>query len=167
MEFLFFIHVVICVLLVLVILFQDGKTGGLVSVADTADSVFGARGAGSFLTKLTSGLAIAFMVTSLWLAFSHSPDGKSIAADHVPAASQTTTPQGVIEGEEVQAIDKDGNPVPLQIKEREVFKESELPPELKEEFTKQHQEELARTKAAEEAAKKDQKEDSDDAEGNQ
>jgi len=44
--FLFYTaHIAICVLVILVILFQDGKTGGLTGVADNASQqVFGAKG---------------------------------------------------------------------------------------------------------------------------
>ena len=90
MSFFYIVHVVVCILLILIILFQDGKTGGLVSVADTGNSVFGASGASSFLTKLTSGVAIVFMVTSVFLAFLNSPGDKSIADDYTPPPAQTS-----------------------------------------------------------------------------
>ena len=84
MGFFFIVHVIVCVLLVAVILFQEGKAGGLTSVSDSSQSVFGARGAASFLTKLTSGLAICFMVTSLGLNFIGGSKQKSIADDYQP-----------------------------------------------------------------------------------
>lgn len=85
MDFFFIVHVLVCVLLVAVILFQDGKAGGLTSVSDSGQSMFGAKGAASFLTKLTSGLAICFMVTSLFLNFSGTSSKKSIADSYKPA----------------------------------------------------------------------------------
>jgi len=85
-------HVAICVLVILVILFQDGKTGGLTGVADQASQqVFGAKGAGNFLTKLTTGLAIAFMFTSLTLALFHKTDDKGIADDFTPKDTTEST----------------------------------------------------------------------------
>jgi preprotein translocase subunit SecG len=89
--FLFYTaHIAICVLVILVILFQDGKTGGLTGVADNASQqVFGAKGAGSFLTKLTTGLAIAFMFTSLTLAIFNKSEEKSIAEDYKPDTPKT------------------------------------------------------------------------------
>ena len=84
MGFFYIIHVIVCILLICVVLFQDGKTGGLVSVADAGNNVFGARGASSFLTKLTSTVAVIFMFSSIFLAFQSSPSNKSIASDHVP-----------------------------------------------------------------------------------
>ncbi|PIE01814.1 MAG: preprotein translocase subunit SecG [Acidobacteria bacterium] len=113
-------HVVICVLIILVILFQDGKTGGLTGVADNASQqVFGAKGAGNFLTKLTTGLAIAFMFTSLTLALFHKSEDKSIADEFTPVktnseqstAVSTPEEQKTESGEsEVPAVLEDGTP---------------------------------------------------------
>lgn len=120
MSFFYIIHIVVCVLLILVILFQDGKTGGLVSVADTGNNAFGGAGASSFLTKLTSGIAIVFMCTSVFLAFLNAPGDSSIADDYTPPAqtnSTTMAPQpGDAAGQanpNAAAVDADGNPITL------------------------------------------------------
>src|SRR3954469_12460654 len=65
------IHVIACIFLILVVLLQAGKGGGM-GVAfgsGTSSAVFGGRGAGSFLEKITAGTAIVFMLTSMTLAF--------------------------------------------------------------------------------------------------
>jgi preprotein translocase subunit SecG len=65
------IHVIACVFLILVVLLQAGKGGG-VGVAlggQTSAQVFGGRGAGTFLERLTAGTAIVFMLTSMSLAY--------------------------------------------------------------------------------------------------
>jgi len=65
------IHVFACVFLILTVLLQAGKGGG-VGVAlggQTSAQVFGGRGAGTFLERLTSGTAIVFMLTSMSLAY--------------------------------------------------------------------------------------------------
>ena len=66
------IHVIACIFLMLVVLLQAGKGGG-VGIAfgggGGAQQVFGGRGAGSFLEKLTAGTAIVFMLTSSSLAY--------------------------------------------------------------------------------------------------
>src|SRR5258706_11251669 len=70
-TFITIIHVFACLFLVLVVLLQAGKGGGM-GVAfgsGTSAAVFGGRGAGSFLEKLTAGTAIVFMLTSMTLAF--------------------------------------------------------------------------------------------------
>jgi preprotein translocase subunit SecG len=70
MTFLTVVHVIVCVFLILVVLLQAGKGGG-VGIAfggGGSQTVFGSSGAGNFLTKLTSVTAALFLVTSLGLA---------------------------------------------------------------------------------------------------
>lgn len=64
------IHIIVAILLVLIVLLQQSKGGGLSPVLGGGQSVFGARGAASFLTKMTAVLAILFMITSIVLAIS-------------------------------------------------------------------------------------------------
>ena len=68
--FVLFLFVPVCVVLTLIILLQDSKGEGLSSSAfggAEMQSVLGGRGAATFLGKLTTWLAIAFMVISLFL----------------------------------------------------------------------------------------------------
>lgn len=70
MGFILFLFVSVCVVLTLIILLQDSKGEGLSSSAfggAEMQSVLGGRGAATFLGKLTTWLAIAFMVISLFL----------------------------------------------------------------------------------------------------
>src|SRR5947209_4994214 len=65
------VHVFVCFFLILVVLLQAGKGGGMGMAfgSSTSAQVFGGRGAGSFLEKLTAGTAILFMLTSMTLAY--------------------------------------------------------------------------------------------------
>jgi preprotein translocase subunit SecG len=75
------LHVIICIFLILVVLLQQGKGGGLSgSLGGGAAQVFGGRGAGNFMTRLTSVMAILFMVTSLSLAFLSSAGDREMKA---------------------------------------------------------------------------------------
>ncbi len=67
--FVLFIHIVVCVLLVVVVLLQSGKSADLAGAFGGAgsQSTFGPRGAATLLSKLTTTLAILFMITSLTL----------------------------------------------------------------------------------------------------
>lgn len=70
MGFVLVVFVPLCVVLTLVILLQDSKGEGLSSSAfggAEMQSVLGGRGAATFLGKLTTWLAIGFMVISLFL----------------------------------------------------------------------------------------------------
>jgi preprotein translocase subunit SecG len=65
------IHILVCVSLIVVVLLQSGKGGGLAGAfggAGGVGAVFGGQAAATFLTKATRYLAIGFMVTSLALA---------------------------------------------------------------------------------------------------
>ncbi len=65
MIFLYGLLVLVSVLLMVVILMQSSKGGGLAGTfggGATASALFGGVGAGNFLTKVTAGLAVAFML---------------------------------------------------------------------------------------------------------
>jgi len=65
------IHVLLALGLVALILMQHGKgaDAGAAFGAGSAGSVFGARGANSFIYKLTASVATGFFLTSLTLAY--------------------------------------------------------------------------------------------------
>jgi len=57
------IHVTVCLFLILVVLLQQGRGGGMGSAFGGATAqVFGGRGAGNFLTRLTGICAAIFML---------------------------------------------------------------------------------------------------------
>jgi preprotein translocase subunit SecG len=65
-----FLHVSACLFLILVVLVQPGKGGGLGAFGGSgAQQVFGGRGAGNWLTRLTWWTAATFFLTSLTLAY--------------------------------------------------------------------------------------------------
>jgi preprotein translocase subunit SecG len=63
------IHVFVCFFLILVVLLQQGRGGGLGSMGGATAQVFGGRGAGNFMTRLTAACAAIFMITSISLAY--------------------------------------------------------------------------------------------------
>ncbi|HEY8123290.1 MAG TPA: preprotein translocase subunit SecG [Myxococcota bacterium] len=69
--FVTFVHLIVCVILIILVLLQKGKGAeiGAVFGGSSAATLFGSRGAGNFLTKLTTGSAVVFMVTSFYLAY--------------------------------------------------------------------------------------------------
>lgn len=85
-------HVIGALILIIAILLQAGKGAAMGSGlgAGSSQTMFGSSGAGNFLTKLTTGVAILFMVTSLTLAIlSTKRDSQSIMKDvEVPVKSQ-------------------------------------------------------------------------------
>lgn len=63
------IHILVCVLLVVIVLLQSGKSADLAGAFGGvgSQSTFGPRGTATILSKMTTTLAILFMVTSLTL----------------------------------------------------------------------------------------------------
>ena len=90
--FLTVLHVMVCVILIVVVLLQRGKGAeiGAVFGGGASSTVFGSRGAGNFLTKLTSGAAVIFMLTSLILSYQGQQFSKSIIDEEPkkPAAEE-------------------------------------------------------------------------------
>jgi preprotein translocase subunit SecG len=63
------IHVIVCFLMIASILLQAGKGAEIgAAFGGSSQTVFGSRGPGTFLSKVTIGAAVIFMVTSLGLA---------------------------------------------------------------------------------------------------
>ena len=96
--FLTVLHVMVCLVLIVVVLLQRGKGAeiGAVFGGGAGSTVFGSRGAGNFLTKLTTGAAIVFMVTSLTLSYFATQDSRAtIFGDEV--IEETLPSTGVLE----------------------------------------------------------------------
>ncbi len=88
--FVVFLFVPVCVVLTLIILLQDSKGEGLSSSAfggAEMQSVLGGRGAATFLSKLTTWLAIGFMVISLFLMRFY---GEDSGGELTPLEQETT-----------------------------------------------------------------------------
>jgi len=109
------VHVLACFILVVTVLLQAGKGADIGAVFGGASTtIFGSSGAGNFLTRLTTGAAIVFMITSLTLTYgaSHRVSSTLMPETAVPAARNeplaggpvgdegeaATAPQGAGEG---------------------------------------------------------------------
>ncbi|MFQ6676572.1 MAG: preprotein translocase subunit SecG [Fidelibacterota bacterium] len=92
--FLVFLHVLVSLLLILVVLMQASRGGGLSGTFGSATSmaVFGGRGAGTFLSKVTVGLAIAFMSLALLISLISAPSGTGESIVRKKAAEQVPAP---------------------------------------------------------------------------
>jgi len=93
--FLTVVHVMVCLFLIVIVLLQRGKGAdiGAVFGAGAGATIFGSRGAGNFLTRLTTGAAVVFMLTSLSLAyFAQEGTRSDLLEDEAPAASEPTSP---------------------------------------------------------------------------
>ena len=89
--FLISLHIIVSTILISMVLLQKGKGADIgAAFGGASNTVFGPRGAQSFLSKLTTGAAIIFMLTSLTLAFTTAK--RSSIMEGVKPPMQTTAP---------------------------------------------------------------------------
>ena len=90
-TFLVVLHVIICVLLVVTVLLQFGKgaeAGAIMGGGGASQAVFSSSAKGNFMTKLTTILAIGFMVNSIVLTTIKSKESKrSLFDNEAPVAA--------------------------------------------------------------------------------
>src|SRR5262245_40541335 len=85
-------HIIACMFLILVILIQPGKSGGMgIFGSAGAQQVFGGRGAGNFLTKTTWATATIFFVTSITLAYLSSSSDEALQKKSAQAVEKNKT----------------------------------------------------------------------------
>lgn len=86
------IHLLVCFFLIFIVLIQSSKGAELgAAFGGSNQTLFGSRGAATFLNKLTTGVAVAFMLTSLFLAVLSSQRG-SIMPETTPARELPAQP---------------------------------------------------------------------------
>jgi preprotein translocase subunit SecG len=99
---LLFIHILVSVLMIMIILLQTGKGAeiGAAFGGGYSQTLFGSAGPVGFLNKLTTVIAVVFMLTSLFLAFlaSHPTPTKSLV-DEAPQQEVPAVPPPVQEAE--------------------------------------------------------------------
>ncbi len=101
------LHVFACIFLITVVLLQTGKGAdmGAVFGGGSSETVFGSSGAGNFLTRLTTGIAILFMLTSLVMTYGLARQTSQSLFDDVPApavpqeATDEIPPANIEEGQ--------------------------------------------------------------------
>jgi len=89
-SLLIFIFLVICFALVIVILLQSSKGGGLAGTFGGSDmgAVFGGRGAANFLSKATTWLAVGFLALSLIISLINKGETKTATKSLVQQEQQ-------------------------------------------------------------------------------
>ncbi|MCD4781649.1 MAG: preprotein translocase subunit SecG [Candidatus Omnitrophica bacterium] len=109
--FIIFLHVLISIFLVVTILMQSGRGGGLTESFSSAENVFGAK-TNVMMTRITTGLAVLFLITALSLAFLSAQKSKSLMAGKVaiPQGEELPTSslpsEETVEGNESDMTDK-------------------------------------------------------------
>ena len=89
------IHIIVSIGLILVVLLQTGKGADMGAVfGGSSSTIFGSSGAGNFLTRLTTGMAIVFMITSLTLGYFSGKKPAASVFDSGKGALEQSTPLG-------------------------------------------------------------------------
>ncbi len=79
------LHIIACLFLISVVLLQQGKGADMGAVfGGSSSTIFGSGGAGNFLTRLTTAMAIIFMLTSLTLTYAGARRFTSTVFDSAP-----------------------------------------------------------------------------------
>ena len=88
------VYVVICFFLILVVLLQQGKGADIAGAfgGGSSQTAFGARGATTFLHKLTTGAFVGFVVISMLLSILEARPKSSVISKSLPAASKGAAP---------------------------------------------------------------------------
>ena len=85
------LHLIVCFLMIAAILLQAGKGAEIgAAFGGSSQTVFGSRGPGTFLSKVTVAAAVIFMLTSLGLALLSKQENVASVLD-VPGASGEAT----------------------------------------------------------------------------
>jgi len=94
------IHILTSIGLILVVLLQQGKGAEMGAVfGGSSSTIFGSSGAGNFLTRMTTGMAIVFMITSLTLGyFAGRRPSTTIFDNRAPSVEPRTPPQSSLPG---------------------------------------------------------------------
>ena len=112
--FLTVVHVLVCLILIVSVLLQRGKGAeiGAVFGGGGSSTVFGSRGAGTFLSRLTTGAAVVFFATSLTLAILGSGrTGSVFGEEEEPAAA---APAGGAFEEVAPPVAPEAAPAPVE-----------------------------------------------------
>lgn len=99
------IHIIVSILMVLVVLLQAGKGASVgATFGGSSQTIFGSRGAGTFLSRLTTAAAIIFMISSLSLSYLSKERSAKSVVDTMKQGETKTPPSGQTENK--KDIDK-------------------------------------------------------------
>ena len=78
------VHITVAFALILIVLLQSGKGANMgAAFGGSSQTVFGSRGPAGFMSKLTTGVAVVFMLTSLTLSMISAGDRQVTILDEV------------------------------------------------------------------------------------
>ncbi len=103
-----FVHVALAISLIALVLLQQGKgaDAGAAFGSGASQTVFGSQGSGSFLVRLSAGIAAFFFVTSFALAYFAKEKVSTVGQMGVPSADVV---QQIEQSKAVDKVSKDSD----------------------------------------------------------
>ena len=88
------IYAIVCLTLILVVLLQQGKGGGIANAfgGGASQAAFGARSGATVLSRATTVCAVLFVIGALYLGIAGQRGPSSVLGGRAPAAPQSNTP---------------------------------------------------------------------------
>ena len=114
-TFLLIVHILVSIALIAIVLIQGGKGAeiGATFGAGASQTVFGATGGKSFVGRMTTFVAVIFMLTSLGLTYFYArPSTSSVMPSQVTVEKQQATPAP--EAKAGDASEQPASPVPAE-----------------------------------------------------
>ena len=113
MTFVIIIHVIACALLIILVLIQRGRGGGLVESFAGVESMFGTK-TSAFLTRTTTICATIFFITCLSLAILSVRQSRSLLVNSKAKAALPQKAEEIPSSESIPAKPPAAEPEPLK-----------------------------------------------------
>ncbi|WP_295022388.1 preprotein translocase subunit SecG [Sulfurimonas sp.] len=91
-SFLLIVQIILVVMLVIAVLLQKSSSIGLGAYSGSNDSVFGAKGPASFLSKTTFFIGFLFVANTIALGYVYSKASSSSVVDNMVQSTNITAP---------------------------------------------------------------------------
>lgn len=96
-SFLLIVQIVLTILIVIAVLLQKSSSIGLGAYSGSNESVFGAKGPNSFLTKATFTIGFLFVVNTITLGYMFSQASQESVVDEMVESTNVIAPAAPIE----------------------------------------------------------------------
>jgi preprotein translocase subunit SecG len=91
-SFLLIVQIILVIMLVIAVLLQKSSSIGLGAYSGSNDSVFGAKGPGSFLAKTTFTIGFLFVVNTITLGYMYSSTANESVVDNLVQPTDIKAP---------------------------------------------------------------------------
>ncbi len=95
-SFLLIVQIVLVIILVIAVLLQKSSSIGLGAYSGSNESVFGAKGPGNFLAKVTFTIGFLFVLNTLTLGYLYSQANQASVLDDMIESTNIVAPTAVM-----------------------------------------------------------------------